>query len=209
MTMTRRQFAKTVSTLAIGGALAWSLPAQAAIVSTQEAMTELVIGKADAPVEVWEYASLSCPHCKVFHDEIYPSLKRDYIDTGKIKFIYRDFPTNSAGLAAAMVARCAGPSRHAGMVDLYFDTQDKWAHADNPMQAIGMVARMAGLGSSDVDACLKNSELYDAIRTGADKAYKEQGVDATPTLFVAGKKLEHTNLTSIKEAIDAALAKKK
>lgn len=180
--------------------------ADAKIVSTEEALTELVIGNADAPVEVVEYASLSCPHCRVFHDEIYPVLKKEYIDTGKIKFIYRDFPTNSPGLAAAMIARCAGPERHAGMIDIFFDTQLQWGRSETPLQALTMVSRMAGLGPDEVDACLKNSDLLNGINARTKKANEEKGVNATPTLFVAGKKVEETNsLEKVKAAIEEAL----
>jgi len=179
---------------------------EAKIVDTEAAMTELVIGKADAPVEIIEYASLSCPACEHFHANVYPVIKKDYIDTGKVKFIFRDFPTNTPGLAAAMIARCAGPERHEGMVDIFFDTQQQWSRAENPMQALGMVARMAGLGPNDVDQCIKNSALMNGIQEKAKKAHEEMGVAATPTVFVAGKQIEHAQeIDKLKEAIDAAL----
>lgn len=211
MTLSRRQFTAAVGALALAlaGTLGLSLPAAAAIVSTEEALTELVIGDKNAPVEVTEYASLSCPHCKWFHDEVYPVIKKEYVDTGKVKFTFRDFPTNTPGLAAAMIARCAGPTKHAGMIDIFFNTQDTWGRAENPLQSLTMISRMAGLGEGDVDKCVKNTELYDAIRANADKYYKEYGVNATPTLFVDGKKVEQNSVEGMKEAIDAALAKKK
>ena len=148
MTITRR----TLMTAAIGLALATTLGATAAdakIASTEEALTPLVMGDPNAKVEVVEYASLSCPHCRSFHDEVFPAIKKDYIDTGKIRFEFVDFPTNSPGLAAAMIARCAGPERQAGMIDLFFDTQPQWGRSDNPLQALTMVSRMAGLGPGD------------------------------------------------------------
>ncbi len=204
MLISRRMF----SVLALGAAAALALPgaAHAKIVDTETAMTELVIGKDDAPVEIIEYASLSCPACEHFHANIYPVIKTEYIDTGKVKFIFRDFPTNSPGLAAAMIARCAGPSRHAGMVDIFFDTQQQWGRAENPLQALGMVARMAGLGPNDVDQCVRNSSLMNAIQDKARKANEEMGVKATPTLFVAGEQVEHAlELEKVKAAIDKAL----
>lgn len=179
---------------------------QAKIVDTEAAMTELVIGKADAPVEIIEYASLSCPACEHFHANVYPVIKKEYIDTGKVKFIFRDFPTNSPGLAAAMIARCAGPDRHEGMVDIFFDTQQQWGRAENPLQALTMVARMAGLGPNDVDQCIRNAELMNGIQEKARKANKEMGVNATPTVFVAGEKIEHAmEVDKLKAAIDEAL----
>jgi len=200
------KFSRRLFTAAFGAlALAFAIPASADIVSTEEALTELVIGKEDAPVEGLEYASLPCPARQRFHDEVYPKLKEEYIETGKIKFIFRDFPTNTPGLAAAMIARCAGPTRHAGMVDMFFDTQGTWGRAENPLQSLTMTARMAGLGPNDVDTCVKNTELYNAINARAEKAYKEEGVNATPTIFVAGKKLEHNSYEAVKEAIEKAL----
>ncbi len=204
MLISRRLF----SVLGLCAAAAFLLPgaAHAKIVDTEAAMTELVIGKEDAPVEVIEYASLSCPACEYFHANIYPVIKTEYIDTGKVKFIFRDFPTNSAGLAAAMIARCAGPERHEGMVDIFFDTQKQWGRSENPLQALGMVARMAGLGPGDVDQCVRNSSLMNAIQDKARKANEEMGVKATPTLFVNGEMVEHAmELEKMKAAIDKAL----
>lgn len=201
MTVTRRSFIALAALLTLG----FAGGAQAKIVSTEEAMTVLVLGKADAPVEVVEYASLSCPACRRFHDEVYPVLKKEYIDTGKVKFVYHDFPTNTPGLAAAMIARCAGPERHQGMIDMFFNTQSQWGRAEDPLLALTQVARMAGIGPGEVDTCLKNTELRDAINKKAESAYKELGVNATPTVFVAGKKLEESSLEALKQAIDKAL----
>jgi protein-disulfide isomerase len=202
--LTTRRTLMTLCAAAL--ALCLAPAAQAKIAETEAAMTELVIGKADAPVEIVEYASLSCPACEHFHANIYPMIKKDYIDTGKVKFIFRDFPTNTPGLAAAMIARCAGPERHEGMVDIFFDTQKQWAHSDNPLQALTMVSRMAGLGPTDVDQCLKNTTLMNGIQEKAKKAHEEMGVAATPTVFVAGKEVEHAqDVAKMKEAIEAAL----
>ncbi len=211
MTITRR------TTLSLGLAFGFvagflgitaATPAVAKIASFEEATTELVMGKDDAPVEVIEYASLSCPACRHFHENVFPQLKTEYIDTGKVRFIYRDFPTNTAGLAAAMIARCAGPDRHAGMVDMFFDTQPQWGRAENPMQALGMIARMGGLGPSEVDECLKNTKLMNSIQNNARAANENEGVNATPTVFVAGEKVENAlDWQELKPVIDAALAK--
>ncbi len=204
MLISRRTF--SALGLAAAAAPAFPLTAAAKIVGTEEALTELVIGKDDAPVEVIEYASLACPACLHFHENVYPEIKAEFIDTGKVKFIYRDFPTNTPALAAAMIARCAGPSRHEGMVDIFFDTQGQWGRAENPLQALTMVARMAGLGPSDVDQCLKNSDLMNGINTQAQKAHEEMGVKATPTLFVNGEVVEKALEPGVlKKAIEKAL----
>lgn len=190
MNITRRHLLLSTSALALTLGMTAS-PAMALIVSTEEATKEVVEGSPDAKVEVIEYASLACPACKFFHEEIYPELKAKFIETGKIRFIYRDFPTNSAALAAAMIARCAGPQRHAGMVDMFFTTQQQWGRSQQPLQALSQVARMGGIGPTEVDQCIRNSELMQSIQAGAQHANQEMGVTGTPTLFVAGKMSEN------------------
>ncbi len=190
MNITRRNLLLSTSAFALALGMKAS-PAMALIVSTEEAMKEVIEGDPNAKVEVIEYASLACPACKFFHEEIYPELKAKFIETGKIRFIYRDFPTNSAALAAAMIARCAGPQRHAGMVDMFFTTQQQWGRSQQPLQALSQVARMGGIGPSEVDQCIRNSELMQSIQAGAKHANQEMGVTGTPTLFVAGKMSEN------------------
>ena len=204
MLFTRRTLIATACATVVS--LGFVGKADAKIVDTDVALQDVVIGKADAPVEIIEYASLACPACRHFHENIFPTIKTEYIDTGKVKFIYRDFPTNTPALAAAMIARCAGPDRHAGMVDIFFDTQSQWGRSENPLQALTMVARMAGLGPTEVDQCIKNSDLMNGIQDNAKKANEEKGVASTPTVFVAGKKSEHgMDLENLKKEIDAAV----
>lgn len=204
MLISRRTF--SALGLAAAAAPAFPIDAAAKIVDTETALTELVLGQDDAPVEVIEYASLACPACKHFHENVFPQIKADYIDTGKIRFIYRDFPTNTPALAAAMIARCAGPERHKGMIDIFFDTQSQWGRSENPLQALTMVARMAGLGPNDVDQCVKNSALMNGIQKKAQTAHEEQGVNATPTVLVAGEIVEGAmEVDKLKAAIDKAL----
>jgi len=204
MLFTRRTMIATACATAV--ALGFIGQADAKIVETDVALQDIVMGDPNAPVEVIEYASLACPACRHFHENIFPTIKTDYIDTGKVKFIYRDFPTNTPALAAAMIARCAGPDRHTGMVDIFFDTQSQWGRSENPLQALTMVARMAGLGPTEVDQCIKNSELMNGIQDNARKANEEKGVSATPTVFVAGKMSEYgMDLENLKKEIDAAV----
>lgn len=206
MNITRRNLLLTTSAIALTLGMSVS-PAFALIVSTEEAMKELVEGDPGAKVEVIEYASLACPACKYFHENIYPTLKKDYIETGKIRFIYRDFPTNSSALAAAMIARCAGPERHSGMIDMFFTTQQQWGRSQQPLQALTMVARMGGIGPSEVDQCVKNSELMQGIQSGAKHASEEMGVSGTPTVFVAGKMSENgLKMEELLKEIDEAIA---
>jgi len=204
MLFTRRTMIATACAVAVSFGFAGK--ADAKIVETDVALQDIVMGDPNAPVEIIEYASLACPACRHFHENIFPTIKTEYIDTGKVKFIYRDFPTNTPALAAAMIARCAGPDRHTGMVDIFFDTQSQWGRSENPLQALTMVARMAGLGPTEVDQCIKNSDLMNGIQDNAKKANEEKGVSATPTVFVAGKMSEHgMDLDNLKKEIDAAV----
>ncbi len=185
-----------------------ALPSHAAIVGTEEAMTDLVYGKADAPVTIIEYASLACPHCADFHENTFPKIKEAFIDTGKVKFIYRDFPLGAAALAASMISRCAGPKRHAGMVDLLFKSQKQWARAEDPVGAIAMVARMGGLGPSDVQACIRNGELMSTLQKRAQEAADKNGINSTPSFLVNGTLIAGAQpFEEFKKAIEAALKK--
>jgi len=120
-------------------------PARAAIVSDEEAKAEMGLGKADAPVTMIEYSSLGCPHCAAFHLETLPQIKKDYIDTGKVRLVFRDFPLGTPALAASMIARCAGPKKFFGFIEIMFRSQPQWSRSQNPMPALTKVARLGGL----------------------------------------------------------------
>ena len=181
-------------------------PATAAELSVEEMMRDAVYGSPDAPLTVVEYASLGCPHCAAFHAETLPEMKKDYIDTGKVRLIYRDFPLGTPALAASMVARCAGPDRYLGMVDIFFKGQRSWSRAENPLEAIKQTARFGGMSSSDVDACLGNQQLLDAIQAVARNAQADHQINSTPS-FVIGGKTYAGNLPydDFKQIFDAAL----
>lgn len=183
-----------------------ALPVTASgIASPEEALKEKFHGKADAPVTIIEYASLGCPHCAAFHAQTFPLLKKDYVDTGKVKFIYRDFPLGTPAFAASMVARCAGHTRYFGMVDMLFKSQAQWSRAENPLVELQKVARFGGMAPADVEACLRSKEIQDGIRKAAQEG-QDLGVNSTPS-FVIGGKVHAGNMTyeDFKKLIDAAL----
>ncbi len=150
-------------------------------------LPEKVFGAADAPVTVIEYASLTCHHCMNFHMKTWPEFKTKYVDTGKVRFIIREFPLDPLAMAGFMLARCAGEEKWYAVVDMFYRTQEGWAHSDKPLDGLTQAMRQAGMGKDGVDACLKREDLYQGIRQIADRA-KGFGVESTPTFFVNGKK---------------------
>lgn len=148
-----------------------------------------VMGRADAPITIVEYASTTCGHCANFHKTVLPEIKKNWIDTGKARLIYRDFPTGPAGLSlgASMVAHCAGPERYFGVIGLVMEQQDKWMMAKDPLDALKKTVRLAGITGEDVDACLRRSDLLEGLQTRAEAANRDFGVDSTPSFLVNGK----------------------
>jgi len=152
-------------------------------------LPDIVEGKADAPVTIVEYASMTCVHCAAFHDQTWPTLKTKYVDTGKAKFILREFPLDPLAAAAFMLARCAGPDKRDVIVDLLFTQQKQWAFVDKPLEALAGVVKQAGISQADFETCLKNQDLYDQVTRTRDQAAEKFHVTATPTFFVNGTKL--------------------
>ncbi len=168
--------------------LAYSGTALAAIVSLKEAKSEMAMGKTDAPVTIIEFSSLGCPHCAAFHRETLPRIKKDYIDTGKVRLIFQDFPLGTPALAAAMVARCAGPKKFFGFIEILFRSQAQWSRSKNPLEALSNVARFGGMSGADVQACLNLQPLLEHIRKEALVGQEDFKISSTPT-FVIGKEI--------------------
>jgi protein-disulfide isomerase len=196
---TRRQFLLAASSLALAAALTGSgalelfdHPALAQSMAQAELMQpgplgEEVLGDDKAPVTIIEYASMTCPHCAHFALTTFPQLKEKYIDTGKVRYILREFPFDKIALAAFKVARCAGDKeKYFAMVDLLFRTQANWAveHAAQPMLA---VARQAGITEDRFKACLADQKLQDGIEWVRKRATDKFGVSSTPTFFINGE----------------------
>jgi protein-disulfide isomerase len=149
---------------------------------------DFTIGKVDAPITIIEYASLTCPHCADFHVNVLPKLKAAYVDSGKIRIAFRDFPLDRPGLAAAMVARCAGPERHNGLNDLFFARQREWSTATDPISAMAKLAALAGMSSAEVQACLNKEDIQNATTGQRLLAEKVFDISATPSFIIQGKK---------------------
>ncbi len=149
------------------------------------ALPDMTIGNADAPVTIIEYSSLSCPHCAMFHRDVFPALKSEYIDTGKARYIVREFPLNDSALAGAVVARCLDPSRYFAFVDLLFSKQADWAYKEDALTPLKALAKQAGMNGEEFDKCIDNEALQKQI-LGVREQGQKKGVNATPSFFVNG-----------------------
>ncbi|MBC8130377.1 MAG: DsbA family protein [Rhizobiaceae bacterium] len=152
------------------------------------ALPDVVMGDPNAPVTIVEYASMTCGHCATFHIQTLPTIKANYIDTGKAKLIMREFPFDPRALAAFMLARCAPEDKRTAMVDVLFRQQDQWARAQNASEALFNISKLAGFTQESFAACLNDKDLQTKIVETQERGEKEFGVAATPTLFVNGNR---------------------
>jgi protein-disulfide isomerase len=152
---------------------------------------ELIIGQADAPVTIVEYASLTCGHCANFHTKVLPGLKEKYLATGKVRLIYRDFPLDDLAMAATLLSRCAAtPEKSLEMVSGLFSTQDTWASPKTAEVELKKFGAQFGITGDAFDACFKNDPLYETLVKAQEHAETELKVDSTPSFFINGKKYE-------------------
>lgn len=164
-------------------------------------------GPADAKVTVIEYLSPTCPHCKAFHDTVYPQLKTEYIDTNKIQFIGRPFMRNVLDAVVFMLAEAAGPERYHDVIDTYFNTQETWATSNTPNDAMFTIAQQLGFTKESYDAALTNQALFSGLEALQKQALDDFGLTGTPTFYVNGKKLSgETTFEAFKAEIDPLLA---
>ncbi|WP_341705176.1 DsbA family protein [Ferrovibrio sp.] len=150
-------------------------------------LQDMVLGRADAPITIIEYASLTCPHCADFHESVLPALKKDYLDTGKAKLIFRDFPLDNLAFAGAIVARCAGPEKYFTYLGVLFAQQRQWATAQDPKAALKQIARLGGMPGDQFEACLTDKAVGDYILNSRLEGNQKFNVNSTPTIIVDGK----------------------
>ena len=209
MFISRRHLVSGLAALAFLGAFA--APAQAQKVDLKELLTpgplpDKVLGEANAPVTVVEYASMTCPHCADFHKEVFPKLKANYIDKGQVRFIFREYPLDDAAVAASMLARCAPEDRFFTMVDVLFDQQRNWAIKDKVIPGLLRIAKQAGFTEQSFETCLKDNKLAQQIYEGAQRGSQKFGVRSTPTVFVNGEPVRNTSsYEDFQKAIDPFL----
>jgi protein-disulfide isomerase len=199
--LTRRDFVIGTSAFALaGGAMTgFGPPAFADAVNMSDLMQpgplgEESLGPESAPVTIVEYASMTCPHCAHFSDETFPKLKERYIDTGKVRFIFREFPFDPLAAGAFMLARCAGPGKYFPMIETLFQKQSTWA-VQKPIDPLKAIAKQAGFTDKTFEACLSNQKVLDGIEWVRNRAADKFKVDSTPTFFINGER--HTGDMSI------------
>lgn len=219
MPQTRREFIKTAATgsvtasLVAGGAISLlSSPALAQTVDVAELMKpgplgEMALGDESAAVTVIEYASMTCGHCARFHAATYHPFKEQYVDTGKVRFVFREFPLDNLALGVFMLARCAPENTYFDVVDLFFKTQGDWAVAgQNPLPPLFAVAKQVGFTKETFETCLKNQDLVDGINEVKNAGRDQFEVNSTPTFFINGKKVSGAlTLDQLGEEIDPLL----
>ncbi len=153
-------------------------------------LEEMSLGDANAPNVVVEYASMTCPHCAEFHAKVLPELKSKFVDTGKMRFIFREFPLDELSAFASMVARCSGKDKYFPLIDALFKSQERWSRDEDPESKLREVAKENGLSEEEFDRCLDDQKLIDDIVAVRKRANEEFKVNATPSFFVNGKPLD-------------------
>lgn len=169
---------------------------------------EMSMGNPDAEVTVIEYASFTCPHCKNFHAGPLKTLKSEYIDSGKINFIYREIYFDRYGLWAGMLARCGGPARYFGLADLLYEQQSEWAKGE-PAQVADNLRRLgktAGLDEAQVEACLSDADKAQAMVARFEETSKADDINSTPSFVINGKKYSNMNYEDFSKILDTELA---
>ncbi|WP_299305035.1 DsbA family protein [uncultured Litoreibacter sp.] len=168
---------------------------------------EMTIGADDAPITFIEYASYTCPHCQRFHKDVFPQLKADYIDTGKVKFVYREVYFDGPGLWAGMMARCGGEDRFFGLVDLIYENQRTWTQGEPAQIAANLkkMGKLAGLTDAQLDACLQDGEKARAMTAVFQENSQADGVRSTPSFVIDGKLESNMSYDDLKALLDAKL----
>jgi protein-disulfide isomerase len=216
--LTRRRFSAALSTTALAAAAGLSLlglvgSAVAQDVSVADLakpvpLGDIVLGSENAPVTMIEYASMSCGHCAAFHSDTLPTIKAEYIDTNKVRYIFREFPLDFPAAGASMLARCVGngdPVKYHAMATTLFAKQQEWAFKDVREQ-LRRIAEQAGMDERAFSVCLGNQDMVDALQQGANYAGTKLKVDSTPTFFINGTRVKGAYpLEEFRKVIEANL----
>ena len=206
--MTRREFVVSSSAvLALGalgafGSAAWAQTFSVLELEAKGPLDDIPMGSATAPVTMIEYASMTCPHCAAFAVTTFPKLKEKYIDTGKVKYIMREYPLDGLAAAAFMLARCGGPDKYYPLIETLFAQQQKWAIRE-PIPPLLAIAKQAGFTQQSFEACINDKGQLAKVQQMRDRGSQKFKVDSTPTFFINGER--HPGAMSIEE-IDKIVA---
>ncbi len=194
------------TTRAPGGREVIVNPTVADIMQPVNDIPELSVGRVDAPVTIIEFASLTCPFCKQFQAEIFPALKREYIDTGKVRFIIRDFPIGMQSGAATIAMRCAPPAKQLALYEKFLAQQSIWVSQEVRRDPIFKIASQVGMTRAEFDACYENRGMIAALNSMKERG-RTLGIIGTPNFFVQGKLIKGTlDMNKIRELVDPILA---
>lgn len=169
-------------------------------------LPEMSLGRPDAPVTIVQYASLTCPHCRAFHRETFPEFKRAYIDTGKVRFVMREFPIGKQSGNATIALRCAPPDKYFALYGKFMEQQSSWVSQEVRLEPIFAVAKQVGMTQAQFDSCLKNQAMIDGLKWVKDRG-RTLGIIGTPNFFVQGKLVKKTlTMSDIRELVDPLLS---
>lgn len=219
--MHRRTVLSTLAVAVAGGAAYLAFPQSSTLPALGSAeaqatptdvdtsgIVDMAIGDANAPVTVIEYASFTCPHCARFHAEVFDELKKNYIDTGKIRFIYREVYFDRYGLWASLLARCGGEMRFFGFSDLVYDAQKEWTNSNDPAVIVDNLRRLgrtAGMTDDAMNACLNDAEQAQAMVAWYQKNAEADGIDSTPSFVIDGTKYSNMSYAEFSKILDEKL----
>ncbi len=162
----------------------WAKPSNAA---SWENPGDVAVGNAEAPVVLIEYFSLTCPHCMRFHRETYAAFRRQYVETGKVRYILRDFPLNAPALDAAKLAHCGGPERYFAFIETLFEQFEQWTGSGDYLNALAKIGELGGVSEAQFKACLADKELEARILSVALEGESKYNIESTPSFVINGK----------------------
>ena len=200
MIITRRAFTATLSLTGFAALIGFSplrliaeaMAQSAADVAKPQSLPDMALGSANAPVTITEYASMTCPHCAAFNEQVFPKIKAEYIDTGKVRYIFREFPLDIKAAAGSMLSRCIANGdapKYFAVTDMLFRQQSDWV-TKNTTETLTRIGKQAGLSQQQVEDCLKDQALLDKIAADQKYASEVLKVDSTPTFFINGEKIK-------------------
>ena len=216
MIITRRAFTTALSLTGLAaltgfsplGLISEAFAQTAADVAKPQSLPDMALGPADAKVTITEYASMTCPHCAAFNDQVFPKIKSEFIDTGKVRYVFREFPLDIKAAAGSMLSRCIAngdPNKYFAVTDLLFKSQADWV-MKNTTESLSRIGKQAGLSQQQVDDCLKDQALLDKIAADQKYASEVLKVDSTPTFFINGEKIKgETSIEQFEKKINPLL----